>query len=391
MNFFTYIGVTEDEFVEKYLNGGLVTQSEHKQFPLLLFTYSRKCVHDNVWDSVTSKCRGIVINRETDEIVARPFEKFHNYGSTIIIPGQENPEQMGFPPHVIEKVDGFMCTLYTWEGQSYIASKGSFHSVHAKWATAEYNKQAEHLWPAGVTPVFEGLCRDLRIVVDYGDRTGLVLLGLVNNETGEELEPEVLAQWARINGMESARVFDKTLLDALKDTLVANSGTEEGYVLTWYKPDAPPYRLKVKFIEYLRLHRMVTGVSPKRIWEVLSTPAFRAELDEYLSNSTPWFNKFVSKWIRVLRAEYDRLETGAKDWYSVTEFLIEDYKKQNGPYPNMGAERKVWAKEFLREENKEFAPILFAMLDNKDVSTIVWKRVKELTTNGHPMVDIHSL
>lgn len=392
MNFFKYIGVTEDEFIEKYLQAGLVTESVHKTLPLNLFTYSRKCVHDNVWDNVTTRCRGIIINRETDEIVARPFEKFHNYGSTIIVPGQENPEQMGEKPAVIEKVDGFMCTLYTYDGVSYIASKGSFHSVHAKWATAEYNKISEHLWPAGFTPIFEGLCRDLRIVVDYGDRTGLVLLGLVNIETGEELEPEVLAQWAKINGLTTPKHHvGKNMLDALEETiLTAKDGIEEGYVLTWYRPDAVPYRLKVKFTEYLRLHRMVTGVSPKRIWEALATPAFRAELDEYINNSTPWFNKFVSKWVRVLRAEYDRLFIGASNAYVTCKETVR-VKVGQLPYENMGAERKAWALEFQREENKDFTPILFAMLDNKDVSAVIWKRVRELTTNGKPMVDIHSL
>ena len=391
MNFFDYIGITEDEFIEKYLQAGLVTESLHKEFPLNLFTYSRKCVHDNVWDAVTSKCRGIIINRETDEIVARPFEKFHNYGSTQAA-GTDAilNNEVWSRPVVIEKVDGFMCTLYTWAGHDYIASKGSFHSVHAKWATAELRKREQWLWPVGFTPVFEGLCRDLRIVVDYGDRTGLVLLGLVNIETGEELPPDVLRQWARINEIESAKVFDKSLLDALEDTLVANSGTEEGYVLTWYRHDAPPFRLKVKFVEYLRLHRMVTGVSPKRIWEVLSTPAFRAELDEYLTKSTPWFTKFVGKWIKALRGEYNRLEVGAALRYSVVKETVR-VKVGQMPYENLGQERKAWALEFQRPENIEFAPILFAMLDGKRVDEIIWKKVRALTANGHPMVDIHSL
>jgi len=391
MNFFDYIGVTEDEFVEKYLNGGLVTQAEHKEFPLLLFTYSRKAVHEDKWDSVTSKCRGIIINRETDEIIARPFEKFHNYGSSH----GEGTENAGHPdlkakPSVMEKLDGFMCTLYRWQGQEYIASKGSFHSIHAKWATVEYRKSGEHFWPVGFTPIFEGLCRDLRIVVDYGDRQGLVLLGLVNIETGEELIPEVLAHWARINGMESAREFDKTILDALEDTLVANSGTEEGYVLTWYRAGTTPFRLKVKFQEYLRLHRMVTGVSPKRIWEVLATPEFRAELDEFLGKSTPWFSKFVTKWIKVLQGEHTRLQIGATEAYLRARETVR-VKVGQTPYENMGAERKAWALEFLRDENKEFAPILFAMLDGKDINKVIWKQVRHLTTGGQPMVDIHAI
>jgi RNA ligase len=383
MNFFKYLGVTEDEFIENYLQTGLVSESLHKQFPLNIFTYSRKCVSSNAWDGVTSKCRGIIINRGTDEIVARPFEKFHNWGSTLAAPTSQLEISK---PVVMEKVDGFMCTLYTWEGVGYIASKGSFTSIQAKWATVQYRKQ-EWLWPDGYTPVFEGLCSDLRIVVDYGDRTGLVLLALINTETGEELQPDIVAQWARLNGIESAKQFDMSLLDALEGTLrkSENACGEEGYVLTWYQENAPPFRLKVKFTEYLRLHRMVSGVSPKRIWEVLSTPEFRAELDEYILDSTPWFSRFVKQWVDALNQEFVRLKTGAEEAYARVKETVR-IKVGQTPYANMGEERRAWAAEFMRDENKEFTAILFSMLDNKNTNQVIWKRVKEKTTNGHPLV-----
>ena len=381
MNLFDYIGVTRDEFIEKYLHTGLVIESVHKEFPLNLFTYGRKAVQDNVWDKVTSRCRGIVVHRDTAEIVARPFEKFHNYGSALVkgTTPYDNPELFAQQPYVIEKLDGFLCTLYRWQGKAYIASKGSFHSVHAKWATAEYNKVPNRSFPEGFTPVFEGLCRDLRIVVDYGDRTGLVLLALINNETGEELTPNELSLCAGRNGFDMPRVFNKSLGDALEETLTAQVG-EEGYVLTWYNVGRPPDRLKLKFTEYLRLHRMVTGVSPKRIWEVLSQATMKVELNEYLMNSTPWFSKFVTKWITALRAEYDRMMGEAHTRYQCAQVMLKPL-----------AVRKAYAEYFTKPENVEFAPILFAMLDGKDPSTVIWKRVKELTNHGRPMVDIHSL
>src|ERR1019366_9922764 len=88
-------------------------------------------------------------------------------------------------PEVWEKMDGFLCTMYEWEGKHYIASKGSFDSPHAKWATAWYQANVKGEWPDGYTPVFEGITPSLRIVVDYATFEGLVLLALVNRETGE--------------------------------------------------------------------------------------------------------------------------------------------------------------------------------------------------------------
>ena len=385
MNFFDYIGISKERFVEDYLVTGLIQEAVHKEFPLNLFTYTRKTVHKNQWDGVTSKCRGIIVHRDTGEIIARPFEKFHNYGSTL----EEStwsgllPEEK---PWVMEKVDGFMCTAYRWNGKWYVASKGSFHSIHAKWATIEFQKTATFGFPKGYTPVLEGLCRDLRVVVDYGTRTGLVLLALINNETGAELKPDVFGRWAVVNSLTSPRVFEMTLDEAARPQ--TGDGSEEGYVLTWYREGQPPYRLKVKFIEYLRLHRMVTGVSPKRIWEALSQPHLKAYITEYTTQSTPWFKKFVTKWILALQGEFDRLNGEAHTRYQCAQIMLKDFCQKN--WDNPADIRKAYALEFTKPENKEFSSILFAKLDNKDVNAVIWKKVRKMTENGRPMVDAHN-
>ncbi len=393
MNFFDYIGISEDAFIEDYLDAGYVSQSKHHDFPLDIFTYSRKTVHENKWDAVTSKCRGIIVSRETGEIVARPFEKFHNYGSTLeetTFSGLLPPEE----PYVIEKMDGFMCTMYRWNDQNYIASKGSFHSIHAKWATAELRRHlaakgynGSELYP-GWTAVFEGLHRDLRIVVDYGQRQGLVLLALINNETGEEKSPGALKA-INVADFMMPTVYPLGLDEALDSSVkVRQDGIEEGYVLTWYQAKRPPIRLKLKFVEYLRLHRMVCGVSPKRIWEALSQAHLKSDLDEYLTNSTPWFSKFVNKWVTALRTEYDRLCGEGYTRYKCATIVVKDrYSKGELEFSEL---RKAYAAEFTKEENKEFSPILFALLDGKDVPAVIWKRVKGMTLNGHPMVDAHT-
>lgn len=44
--------------------------------------------------------------------------------------------------------------------------------------------------------------------------------------------------------------------------------------------------------------------------------------------------------------------------------------------------RKVFALIFTSEENREYAPVLFSMLDGKDNSVVIWKKVREMTRNG---------
>lgn len=391
MNFFDYIGTSPAAFQSVYVETGLVQEQKHAEFPLNIYTYSRKAVQQNVWDHVTSRCRGIIINRLTGEIIARPFEKFHNYGSDLntvsVLPYKD--------PVVWEKMDGFMATLYTWKGVDYIASKGSFHSTHAKWATAWLRAKFGNSVgiPAGHTAVFEGLHRDLRIVVDYKDRQELVLLAIINNETGEEYPPIDFIRTAAELGFSRPLAFGFSLEQVVKDTLNPPAGDEEGYVLTWYRHGQTPFRLKLKFIEYLRLHRMVTGVSPRRVWEVLAADQ-HSERDEWIKDSTPWFSKFVTKWVSALTGEYKRIENEAITRYHKIKLGFDQKIVESvlaGATPNFQNYRKNYAEQFLTEDNKAFAPVMFAMLDEKDIRPIIWKMVRKLTLNGNPMRDVHSL
>lgn len=376
MNFYTYIDRSQAEFEVTYLDTGLVTIQHHKEFPLDIYAYGREAVFGNVWDEVTSKCRGIIVHRHTGEVIARPFEKFHNYGS-IHAANTFNPvveADFKTQPAIWEKMDGFMCTLYTWDGVDYIASKGSFHSIHAKWATKWYrdNVGLRGTFPEGYTPVFEGLHPDLRIVVDYKERTELVLLALIHIETGAELTPPSLSTWAAINGVSTPKAFMKTWQEARLD----NEHDAEGYVLTWYDPlgQKPPKRLKMKFVDYLRLHRMVCGVSPKAVWEALASNS--NEIKEWLdkNNNTPWFEAFIGKWVTALQADYDRRYAGASKIYTDAATKL------------MWAPRKDYALEFAKAP-KEFQSAAFKLLDNQDPSQVLWNQVKELTRNVAPCRD----
>jgi len=390
VNFYKYLGLTHEEFAEKYENTVLVERRHHDTFPLDLLCYSRKCVHENVWDRATSLCRGIIITRGQNggEIVARPFEKFHNYGA-IGSDKHEGFHMTAEDPVVWEKMDGFMCTQYRWLGIDYIASKGSFHSIHAKWATAQIRKMFGFCipnLPDNKTLVFEGLHKDLRIVIDYKERQELVLLAVIDNETGQEYSPESLESVATELGFNTPLNFELTLEQA-RAASGDGKGDEEGYVLTWYRPNTTPFRLKIKFIEYLRLHRIVTGVSPKRVWEVLATGQ-SVELKEYLEHSTPWFAEFAKKWVRALRAEYDRLHGEAYTRFQCAQVMLKDYSQCNWDKPH--DIRKAYAGYFTNLENIEFSSILFAMLDGKEIAPVIWRMVRHMTHGANPLVDAHN-
>lgn len=242
-------------------------------------------------------------------------------------------------------------------------------------------------WPEGYTPVFEGLHRDLRIVVDYGKRQELVLLALVNNETGEEMEPEQLLHHAARNGFNVPEQIDMTLDRAVEETRQEyrdGLGADEGYVLTWYRPGTTPFRLKLKFIEYLRLHRLVCGVSPKRIWEAMANENV-VDLREWLDarNQTPWFEKFVNRWVKALQAAFDEKKSKADALYeSAKADVKEQYTLGKLEFCEI---RKAFAAIVTKQP--DLASICFAKFDGKNVNPVIWKQVKYLTRNSAPLRD----
>lgn len=399
-----YLGVSS-EVLQDYINRGLVDTQHHPEFPLVIFTYGRKCVSEQAWDGVTTKCRGLIVREDTDEIIARPFEKFFNYGDPqagLQLAGGRTIEEdaapgssciFNEPDTIFEKVDGFLCTLYEWEGKKYVASKGSFDSPHAKWATATYvlgQKAKLHEWPEGYTPVFEGVTKNLRIVVDYGDREELVLIGLVNIETGEELNCESLEIWAKANGFTTPKARPgetfplKKAAEVVLDPTVKNV---EGFVAVWYRPGMTPFRLKLKYQDYLRIHRLVTGVSPKRVLEALMN-GWTSELKEWTDESTPWFNKFVNKWKTALETKYTDLEIRTATAYTAIQAKAYDSVLTLGTVGLWN--RKQWA-EAIKEHPEELHSVLFALHDGKDIKPFIWKRVKPMISGSHPMVDAAKL
>jgi RNA ligase len=385
MKIWDYLQITLSQFFAKYVETGLVDVATHDTFPLQMLTYGREAVHTNIWDEVTRKCRGIIFNTETDEIVARPFEKFFNLGTA----GMPETDPSWFAdkdgniaePEVWEKMDGFLATLYEYNGEQFIASKGSFNSTHAKWATGWYHANVkDYNWPKGYTPVFEGICSSLRIVVNY-DFEGLVLLALVNNETGEEMDALNLVTWATKMGVRWAHKHNVTLNQAKRQSLDPNIENFEGYVLCWRRFGMPPFRLKVKYVDYLRLHRMVSGVSAKAIYNCLAGNEYKGDLDEWTNESTPWFSKFVTKWVRGLQARHDELKAKADAAMGVYRGVLNEQYKQTGVLPM----KKDWAMLFQRPETKDVQAILFAMYNDKDVEQVIWKLVKPLTKNAGPL------
>jgi ribosomal protein L10 len=167
-----------NEVLNKYFEEGLVYKQVHPTLPLTIWNYSEKVQYEGLFDDVTLQTRGLVTD-DKGNVVARPFRKFFNIEEERHTPTSEFD--------VYEKMDGSLGILFNYEGQWVMATRGSFasdQSLKGFFMLQKYDFKKLH---KDYTYLFEIIYDDNRIVVKY-DYEDLVLLGMINTETGYEVD-----------------------------------------------------------------------------------------------------------------------------------------------------------------------------------------------------------
>jgi RNA ligase len=314
---------------------GYVVKQKHPSENLFIYNYTQAAQYERVWNEVTLMCRGLIMD-EQFHIIARPFTKFFNLGE------QENQAIPNESFEVYEKMDGSLGILYWANGQPAIATRGSFASKQAEKATemlhTNYAYTFSKLDPTK-TYLFEIIYPENRIVVNYGGQEELVLLAITDNLTGKDAPLEdigfpLVKRYDGINSLGS--------LKALQDD------NKEGFVIKFESG----VRYKVKFDEYVRIHRIVTQVSSINIWEYLKE---NQPLNDMLERVPDEFFQWVRETVERMQAEFAAIEATAKAEYKELET------------------RKDTALYFM---TCKYPQVMFAMLDEKDHAKVIWKMLE---------------
>ena len=323
------------EALEEMISSGYVRMTKHPERPLYIYNYTAKAQYEYMWNEVTMLCRGLILD-ENYGIVARPFTKFFNYGE---VADQQVPS---LPFEVYDKMDGSLGILYWWNERPYIATRGSFTSEQAIKANellhTKYTKCILQL-DKTKTYLFEIIYPENRIVIDYGQREELVLLAIVDNATGVEssltdIGFPVVKRYDGLNDLEAIRQLQM--------------GDKEGFIIRFDNT----FRIKIKFAEYVRLHRIITQVSSKTIWEHLRD---NHSLDDLLDKVPDEFYTWVRTTIDEFWEDFRNIEAEAKAEYKEME------------------DRKATAFYF---QTCKHPAILFKMYEKRAYDAIIWKMLK---------------
>jgi RNA ligase len=327
------------------MSAGHVRAQSHPELPLTIYNYTEVCAFSGAWTEVTLACRGLIV--ETGgAIAARPLAKFFNHGQTGA-PVIELDE----PVMVTDKADGSLGIIYPTPSGPAVATRGSFSSDQAVHATAVLrSRYAGWTPPAGLTVLVEIVYPGNRIVLDYDGLDDLILLGAVDIATGHSFGPAAVPSWP-------GPVVETFPYPTFGAALAAGPRPgKEGLVIQVTRTGD---RLKIKYEEYVHLHRLITGLSARRVWEALGAGSAVVEI------AAPLPDEFHD-WVRLvadrMTAEAAAIRASVAEAYQmVIESLAE------------GWTRKDFAMIAARHPLRGF---LFAHLDGKSYHDAIWELVK---------------
>jgi RNA ligase len=192
-----------------------------------------------------------------------------------------------------------------------------------------------------------------RIVVNYG-KEKITFLSVTTPKG--ELNWTTAKSIFYLSSIKEEDVVDNTMVTFNKETFDVykslNLPNEEGFVIRFYPSN---FRMKIKFEEYVRLHRILTNVSNRDIWEVLRT---NGDMKEILDGVPDEFYHWVRNTKEDLLNQYNQLE---REYLWIFKIINRAPNIEN---------RAVFADYAKRYKHPS---ILFNMLDGKNYSQHIWK------------------
>lgn len=346
------------ETLNQYKEDGWLINQSHPSFPLLIWNYSQKTQYEGFWDEITIAARGLVTDLDGN-VISKGFPKFWNI--------EEERHVATDDFDVLEKLDGQYIGVFRYNGEMIVNSRGSFTSPYA----IEAKRILEEKYPRfielgnllklkNVTFCFE-LVGFEQIVVSYQE-PDLILTGCFRRCYYEPLwnywedvsvgyEGEHFINSLGLNSVKKYSGLDYTNIKHL------NWQNSEGFVVRF----ANGQRCKIKFEDYIKLHRQMTNLSTTAIWEALRDGV---PVSSILNDVPDEFYDKVRNIEQDIIDEFDDIQNRVD---AMTYF-----------YEKMNWDRKTVANHLIGHTTMmpKLRSVVFSALDKKDYSGQIWNMIK---------------
>jgi hypothetical protein len=320
--------------VQKYLKSGKTLQdlsaelgiiaSAHDTLPLVILNYGQ--IDSPKTNPIARECRGLVLNSQTFDLVARSFPRFFNWGEVA----DEMPLFNFNTFNAFEKVDGSLVILYNFEGKWMANTRGSFgtgaidrfsnRTWHDGFCAAMGVDNLEVLAKVGLDPKLTYVCEFCspwnKIVRRYPEPL-MYLLSRFEGETEIQWNENAYRDICTTGLFEKVKHWHFSNVDQILVFLEKNSTddpTFEGVVIR----DDNNRRWKIKSKTYLGLHAIKGAegnlFNPKHLLPfVLSGNG--AELLTYFEEATDAFNELK----KSVDREFEQLTQVWHDYKDVAD------------------------------------------------------------------------
>lgn len=335
------------DLLRKMIDLGYVNVSKHDFVDLYILNYSKICAIDQMWNDVTEKCRGLIVDA-VGNIRSFPFRKFYNYEEI-----QDKSIIPNLPFKVYEKMDGSLGISY-WIGNTmFLATRGSFNSDQAQIGTAILHSKG---WDVlnqldkNLTYLFEIITQEDPKVVNYGELEEIFLLAVIDTNTGKELNIDDFDHLFRpVSEYRDIKEW-RNLRDCIDGT------NREGFVIKFDNG----FRLKLKYQEYFELHHLLYGLTDNAIFDMLRND----QLDD--------LQVIIDKLPEPQKVKIEYIINQYITSFNVIKMqCINDFRSD--------FETRKDAAEYFK--TCEYPSVLFAMLNGEDVTRYIWKIIAKARKN----------
>lgn len=283
----------------------------------------------------THECRGIILDKNTFEIVSYPYEKFWNLHEGYAAKLDYSTTKW------YTKYDGSLICLYYYKNEWNIQTSGTidadsecYHPTlkfkDLVWLTVEkvYSSKAEFisLLDTNNFYMFE-LCTPYNIVVTPHKDFNLYLHGVRSKIDLNYISLD------SINGLVKAESHSINDIDEMNILIETMPWTSEGFVLV----DADFNRVKCKNPSYVAVHHAATKSSPYSIMEIV----IKNEITEFLAyfpHHADEIDILVNGWNSyksILENYYSTIKDIETDKEFAITILNSEYKKYSSIFFNM--------------------------------------------------------
>lgn len=243
--------------IATYVEGGLISCETlaSGNSVLAIYSYTERCQALKMWDEVTRRCRGLILELDTGNLVARPFDKFFDLGE---MPETEFDSIEWNQEYVVtEKYDGVLGIIFHHANSWNIATYWAFDSLTSGFARDKLLPElAQDRLDPEYTYLVEIIKRGVQVGVLINDFDALILLGRRHIRSGRLDWPTELADIADVVGLMPPKIYSPAM--PLRDYVVnvkRDFPGREGVVVRF----ADGLMLKVVTDEYCRLFSAIHG------------------------------------------------------------------------------------------------------------------------------------